>query len=129
MKKLMIVAALAGMSVAVQAQDKEGRKTPEERAQLRTERLTKELELSPEQATQVQAINLKYADKMDELRKEREAERGAMRSDAQAMGDAHDTEMKAVLTADQYAKWTTRKEELKARHAEKRKGFHEKKGR
>ncbi len=119
MKKLMIITVLAGMTMAAQAQDK-AQRTPEERAKMRTERLTKELELTPEQATKVQAINVKYADKVDEARKEREADRAEVRKEAKTMHDAHDAEMKAVLTADQYAKWTARKEEMKARHMERR---------
>ncbi|MBX2972658.1 MAG: hypothetical protein KF797_06115 [Flavobacteriales bacterium] len=127
MKKLLIVAVMAGMAVAAQAQDK-AQRTPEERAKMRTERLTKELELTPEQAAKVEAINMKYAGKVDEVRKEREAERAEVRKEAKTMHDAHDAEMKAVLTADQYAKWTARKEEMRNKQHERRKGMHGKKG-
>ena len=90
MKKLMIIAALASMTVAAQAQEKD-RKTPQERAKLRTEHMTKELELSPEQQAKVEAINLKYADRVEAVRAEREAERTAKRDAAEAMGCAEAT--------------------------------------
>jgi len=124
MKKLMIIAALASMTVAAQAQEKD-RKTPQERAKLRTEHMTKELELSPEQQAKVEAINLKYADRVEAVRAEREAERTAKRDAAEAMHAAHDAEMKAVLTADQYTKWVAKKQEAKAKHLEKRKQMRE----
>jgi len=124
MKKLMIIAALASMTVAAQAQEKD-RKTPQERAKLRTEHMTKELELSPEQQAKVEAINLKYADRVEAVRAEREAERTAKRDAAEAMHGAHDAEMKAVLTADQYTKWVAKKQEAKAKHLEKRKQMRE----
>lgn len=124
MKKLMIIAALASMTVAAQAQEKD-RKTPQERAKLRTEHMTKELELSPEQQAKVEAINLKYADRVEAVRAEREAERTAKREAAEAMHAAHDAEMKAVLTADQYTKWVAKKQEAKAKHLEKRKQMRE----
>ncbi|MGV3638224.1 MAG: hypothetical protein ACO1NQ_11345 [Flavobacteriales bacterium] len=125
MKKLMIIAALASMTVAAQAQEK-ARKTPEERAKARTERMTKELSLSPEQQAKVEAINLKYADQVEAVRAEHEAERTAKRDAAKAMHDAHDAEMKAVLTPDQYTKWVAQKEEARAKHHERRKQMREK---
>lgn len=118
MKKLMIIAALAGLSVATQAQEQKS-KTPEERAQMRTERLAKQLDLSPEQVAQVQAINLKYIDKTDELRKERQAEHAETREAGKAMRGSHEAEMKAVLTPEQYTKWMAAKEKVKARQTEK----------
>ncbi len=124
MKKLMIIALLASMTVAAQAQEKD-RKTPQERAKLRTEHMTKELALSPEQQAKVEAINLKYADQVEAVRAEREAERTAKRDAAEAMHAAHDAEMKAVLTADQYTKWVAKKQEAKAKHLEKRKQMRE----
>jgi periplasmic protein CpxP/Spy len=124
MKKLMIVAVLASMTLAAQAQEKEKR-TPQERAKARTEHMTKELALSPEQQAKVEAINLKYADQVEAMRSEREAERTAKREAAKAMHDAHDAEMKAVLTADQYTKWVAKKQEAKAKHMEKRKQMRE----
>jgi periplasmic protein CpxP/Spy len=124
MKKLMIVAVLASMTLAAQAQEKEKR-TPQECAKARTEHMTKELALSPEQQAKVEAINLKYADQVEAMRSEREAERTAKREAAKAMHDAHDAEMKAVLTADQYTKWVAKKQEAKAKHMEKRKQMRE----
>lgn len=124
MKKLMIIAALASMTLAAQAQEKD-KKTPQERAKMRTEHMAKELGLSPEQQAKVEAINLKYADQVEAVRSEREAERTAKREAAKAMHDAHDAEMKAVLTAEQYTKWVAKKQEAKAKHMEKRKRMRE----
>lgn len=128
MKKLMIIAVLSGMTVAAQAQEKE-RKTPEERARIRTERMATELELTPEQKAKVEAINLKYAGQADEGRAEQKTEREAARKEGKAMREAHDAEIKAVLTPEQQTKWAAKKEEVKARQAERRKEVLEKKSR
>lgn len=122
----MMIAAFVGATMAAHAQEKVS-KDPEERAKARTERMTKELGLSPEQAAKVDAINLKYADKGAELRKEQEAARTEARKEAKAMRDAHDVELKAVLTPDQYTKWTARKEEMKKEHQERRRSMQGKK--
>lgn len=127
MKKLLLLTVLAtSMTVAVQAQDKTA-KTPQERAKARTERMSKELGLTPDQAAKVEAINVKYADKAVDMRTERQAERTEVRKEGMAMRDAHDAEIKAVLTADQYAQWTAKKEEMKERRIEHRKELREKK--
>lgn len=120
MKKLMIIAVMAGMAVSAQAQEKAG-KTSAERAQQRTERMTKELALTPEQKAKVEAINLRYAEKGAEVRQAREAERAQARKEGKAMHDAHDAEMKTVLTAEQYTKWVAHKEEMKQKRMAQRK--------
>lgn len=120
MKQLLMTAMLAVMTVVAQAQDKE-RKTPEERAKMRTEHMTEELGLSADQAARVEAINLKYAGQGEALRKQREVERAEARKNGKALRDAHDAEMKDALSTEQYAKWQAKKEAMKARRMEKRK--------
>lgn len=121
MKKLMMIVALAALTAGAQAQEKV-RKTPQERADAQTSRMTKELALTKEQAIKVEAINLKYAQEAEALRAEREAQREAMRKGGKgkAMHTAHEEELKAVLTAEQFAQWQAKKEELKAKHMERR---------
>lgn len=68
--------------------------TVEQRAQMRTDRMTKELSLSDQQAKQVYELNLvavKEADaQMAQMRKAREAQAA---------------KLKAILTPEQYEKW------------------------
>lgn len=122
MKKLMMIAMLTAATVAAHAQEKD-RKSPQERAHMMTGKMTKELSLDTEQAAKIEAINLKYADQVEAMRAEREAEREARLKDGKgkAMREAHDAEIKAVLTPEQYVKWQAQKEEMKAKHMEKRK--------
>jgi polynucleotide 5'-kinase involved in rRNA processing len=121
MKKGVFIAMLVGLTSTVPAQDK-ALKSPDERARIRTERMSKELELSPEQIAKVESINLKYAGKGAELRKKHEAERTQARQEGKAMREAEAAELKAVLTPDQYAKWEAKQEEMKARRMERRRG-------
>ncbi len=124
MKKLLMMIALTVVTIAAQAQDTEKeRKSAQERAQLQTDRMTKELGLQEDQVTKVAAINLKYAEQADALRAEREAQMEAMRKEgkAKAIRDAQEAELKGVLSEAQYKQWQAKKEEAKARHMEKRK--------
>lgn len=71
------------------------RPTVEQMARHRTERLTKELGLNETQAKEVYAINLKQQQQM-------EAHRAQMSKERRAEAE----QMKSVLTADQFAKWS-----------------------
>lgn len=102
MKTTIAFTTLLLIATAARAQDQ---KTPEQRAKQRTERLTTVLELTPEQAAKVEALNLKQAQEMESRRKAHEARHEAMRSEMKAKREAHDAEMKAILTPEQYAKW------------------------
>lgn len=122
MKKVILMTLLATMTAAAQAQDKV-QKTPQERAHARAERMARELGLSPEQQAKVEAIDLKYAEQARALRAEDEAQREAMRKEGKgkAIREGREAELKAVLTPEQYTKWQAKREEMKARHMEKRK--------
>ncbi|WP_299758945.1 hypothetical protein [uncultured Pontibacter sp.] len=159
MKKNLLMLALgvliAGSSVApAVAQDnnktrqearmhkhKGERKSPEERAKARTERITKELDLTKAQAKKVEALHLKEV-------KEREAKRAGfkksdrkdatarkqMRSEMMAAHKRHNEEMKDILNKKQYAKYeelqAQKREQMKARHQEKgKRGAQQERGR
>jgi len=93
--------------------------TPEERAQKQTEKLTEQLGLSGAQATEVAAINLDYAAKMNAL-KEASTERGANREALQTLKTEQQTAIKSVLTADQVAAYEAMKSEGKGKRGKKR---------
>jgi len=92
--------------------------TPEERAQKQTERLTEELALSEAQATEVAAINLDYAAKMNAL-KEASTERGANREAFKTLRTEQQTAIKAVLTADQVTAYEAMKSDRKGKGRKK----------
>jgi phage portal protein BeeE len=94
--------------------------TAEERAQKLTEWMKKELTLTAAQEPTVHAINLKYADQMDDI-KASEGDRRSKFKDAKATGKAKDDELKAVLTPEQFTIYSQKKEEMKQKMRENRK--------
>ena len=84
-----------------------------ERAKMESEQMVKALDLNAGQTAQIQAINLKYAKKdsvsMVERRKNQSdnVDREAMRKAMQAERDAKATEIRALLTDGQKAKYET----------------------
>ena len=116
------------------------RKSPEERAKARAERLSKELDLNKSQARKVEALYLKEAKERDSKRanfkrgdKKDAASREQMRAEMMAAHQRHSEEMKDILNKKQYAKYeelqAKRREQMKARHQEKggkgKRGHHE----
>jgi len=106
---LLIVTMM--LSTIMPAQQKKA-PTPEERAQKLTEWMKNNLQLYSDQVDPIQAINLKYAYKMQELLRSsmtKMQKKRALRAD----GDARDLELKRNLTADQYQAWLVKKEDAK----------------
>lgn len=120
MRKLLIGVALLvfGMGVA-KAQDGQ-RKTAQERAETRTQHMMKELTLNPEQTGKVKAINMRYAEKHEAMRAERQAKAEANRSKNAELRSAEMEEFKAVLTPEQYDKLVANQAAMKEKHKEMR---------
>ncbi|MEI7895484.1 MAG: hypothetical protein WCJ26_00505 [bacterium] len=93
-----------------------GKATPEERARRQTEMMVDNLSLTAAQEPKVSAINLKYAKKMEDVRKI--ADTAVQHKTAQNLNKQKDSEFKAVLTADQFKAYVKYIEEMKARRRE-----------
>ncbi len=79
-----------------------------------TERMTRELDLSPEQVSAVSGINNRFAEQMRALR-EPEETRQARRDAAGKLMAQHEAELRKVLNDTQYAKWEQQRREMKAK--------------
>ena len=90
-----------------------GNATPEERAKRQTDMMKDNLSLTAAQEPKVSAINLKYAKKMDDVRKI--ADTAAQRKSAENIQKQKEGEFKAVLTATQFKEYLKFVEEMKAR--------------
>jgi len=99
-------------------------KTPEQRATALTTWMKTNLQLTPEQAEPVQALNLKYANLNEGLRTSTQT-RGAKLKTLKANNDAKEKELKGILTEDQFKIYKAKEAEIKEKfkeEAQKRKG-------
>ena len=102
-------------------------RSPDEKAAAMTKRMTRELTLTTDQQTKVAALNTQLAADLGQLRaagKAERAERAERREKVQTIRTSHDANLKAVLTADQYARYekerNEREEKMKAHAAARR---------
>ncbi|WP_206780462.1 hypothetical protein [Hymenobacter amundsenii] len=82
--------------------------TPEQQA----DRLTKQLGLSADQRTQLVTMEQARRTEMQAMHGQQptEGDRAAMRQNMQTMRTKYDTQLKGILTADQYAKYEQQRE-------------------
>lgn len=86
--------------------------TPAQRAEIQTRVIQEKLKLAPEVLARVQAVNLKYAEKMDPILKGSDNIL-AKKKKAGAIMDAKDGELKAILSADQFEQYDDAKDDIK----------------
>jgi hypothetical protein len=92
--------------------------TPEERATKITEWMKTNLQLNNDQATQVQTINLKYANKTQELQTHSMSRKQKMQT-LKDNDKAKDAELKNVLTTGQYNGYQAKKDEIRKQMKER----------
>lgn len=112
----MLLGQLAMAQSASAMQDK----TPQERAKFQTEMMKSKLGLDSMQASQVEAINLKYALKNEPILKSDNSKLSKFKQ-LRSLQKEKESELKKVFTSEQYKQYQDFKEEMKAQLKEKRK--------
>lgn len=112
MKKVIgiaLVLMLAGTLAATAQPRGEGpakeKKTPEQMAQMRTDRMAKELSLTEAQKEAIHKLNLDESRKRETRMNARQQEMQDARKQAEAEADEYDASMKKILTDKQYREW------------------------
>ncbi|MEZ4905322.1 MAG: hypothetical protein R2822_27965 [Spirosomataceae bacterium] len=128
MKKITIVFALLLTVSSLAFSQQAPKRTAEERAAMMAKNLTKELSLTTEQSSKIEAIQLESMKKIDAIRAKgmEGGDRKAMRQEVKAINDASDEQVVAVLTTDQkpkYEAWKAKRvDEMKNRAAGRGRG-------
>lgn len=130
MKKILFLATtvLMFLAVGVSAQEKAPREkpTPEQQATRMVERLNKELTLTDKQQTSLKTWFTDSFKKRSEAFEKNKDNREGMRAQMQKDREANDTQLKKVLTADQYktfkANEEKRQKERQAKQGNQNKG-------
>lgn len=114
---------MAGQNLKAQdfKQDKQ-KKTPEERARLHTEKMTKNLELTNDQSTQVYDIMYSQATQVDALRNNKDITKESRKEQMKAIFQDSDSKLQGIFSKEQTEKWNKWKEKKKEKHMNKKKG-------
>ena len=122
--KLGLIAALALGSLLActnisSAQDSQGKKkafTP----QARTERMEKDLNLTADQKTKVQAVFEANAKKYQELRDDTSMSREQRREKMTTIREEENKKLKEILKPDQWEKYQKQMDEMKKKYGERK---------
>lgn len=114
------MAVIMLVSASAFAQEKMQHKTPEERAKMMSDKMKTELALTDEQYQKVQTINLDFATKSSDLRKEG-GDKSSWAEKMKPLDDERTTALKGVLTPDQFSKYETMKKNMKSKMKDKQK--------
>ncbi|MDR2382583.1 MAG: DUF4890 domain-containing protein [Prevotellaceae bacterium] len=109
---LVLMCLFSGMIYAQDRGQGGQRLTVEERVKAQTDRMKKDFELTDVQYDSVQKINLKYAKKAEEARKNNRENTEQNREIFRKNQEEQSKELKAILTETQYKKY---EEQLNAR--------------
>jgi hypothetical protein len=119
MKKLILVLSfITGLSVMANAQITQ--KSPEQRAGHITKVLQKRLNLSPEQASQINAALLTQATRMDSLKSNRSVDKKANRLSARVIMLSTQKQVMAILDDTQKQKFIEWEKMRQEKHREKK---------
>lgn len=114
---LLVLAASAAFAQAPQGECKNPPPpppSPAERANHLTDRMEKDLALTPEQKTKVHALTLTREQKLDELReKYKGQDKSVWANERKKVRDEFDEGLKKTVTAEQYQKWEQIKKDRK----------------
>ena len=123
MKRMLKQSGIAALLICMFtfARAQEGQMpSPEARASKMTEWMKTNLNLTADQVSKVQDLNLKYAVKMDSLKNGSQGQdKQNIYDEMKSEGEAKDAEMKSILTADQYKNYQEKKQEMKAKYKDK----------
>lgn len=100
----------------------QGRGNPQKRVQKMTDKMRVDLGLNDSQTSQVKAANEELMQRMSVLKQRKQSgeDKTQLRKTAKLIRNEYDAKIKAVLTADQQAKWEQMKKDAKAKREAKK---------
>ncbi|MCX6232392.1 MAG: hypothetical protein NTZ33_12710 [Bacteroidetes bacterium] len=110
---------MSAISVFSQPETERVRKTPEEKLKMQLNAINKECNLSNEQSVKVEKILSNSQQELQALRDKKPAQRGERLIEAKTIADKQNEEIKKVLTAEQFTKYTALLEKQKEKMRER----------
>ncbi len=106
------------MTTATKTLAQDGHSTPEERARRWDEWMKQELALVPQQEEPIHAINLKYAQLNEDLKRSEDSRRNKLQ-ELKARNADKEKELKTVLTTTQYNVYLEKKKNMQKQMVER----------
>ena len=114
MRTLLLAGCVFAISACIASADEVGviKSSPEQRAAIQTQYMKERLNFPTDVLAKAQAINLKYAQKMDPVLKGTDGRLSKMQKSLSIMADK-DKELKSILTPSQFEAYDDAKDDIK----------------
>ncbi|HOY94297.1 MAG TPA: hypothetical protein PK509_01075 [Catalimonadaceae bacterium] len=127
MKKFMSVAfalliSIAGVFAQSSTATLKANKTPEQRAERFTKKMTKELALDAAQQERIKILNLDRFKKLEDARSAAAVSKKEVAAKVKQVNEEYFSNVKGVLTPEQFTKFQEMKEEMKEKAFTKKQG-------
>jgi Spy/CpxP family protein refolding chaperone len=109
---LVGAALIIGAATATAQDQAKSKKTPIERAEMHTNKMAKELNLTEEQKAKVLELNIGIAQKNEAIRNDVNMTPALKKESLKGNQDARDVHMKSILTEEQYKLYLAKKAEM-----------------
>lgn len=113
----LMVMALIFSSIGLFAQQTQ--RSPEERAKLRSEKMTEKLSLNETQKQQVYDIMLEHATQKDAIKNNQDITKESRKEQMKALRESTDQKLTGIFSKEQIDKWNTMKKNMKEKHGKK----------
>jgi protein CpxP len=123
MKKIILSLVAVMMAAGAYAHDtSKVKRSPEEMANRKADKLKTELGLNDDQRGKVYSVFLDKINKSEAIRAKYKdsKDKKAMKAEMKTVEGGLETSLKGILTPEQYTKWQTLREEKKQQHKEKK---------
>jgi hypothetical protein len=114
--------SIAGLFAQSPASTMKGNKTPEQRAERFTKKMTKELVLDAAQQERIKILNLDRFKKLEDARSAAAVSKKEVAAKVKQVNEEYFSNVKGVLTPEQFAKFQEMKEEMKEKAFNKKQG-------
>ena len=120
LKSLIVLGLIVMGSTASFAQEERKQKTPEEKAQRMTQKMSENLSLSEEQAAELEGVNIQFVNDLMAVKSDESMEKESKKAKLSELKTNHDSKLKEILTEEQYTQYEAAAEEKMAHREEKK---------
>ena len=119
LKSITVLGLFIVSCASLFAQESKSERTPEERAEKMTEKMSTEFSLDEKATAELKALNFKFVSDMQRIKSDESMGKDQQKAEIKQISETHDAGIKNLLTEEQFALYEQNKAEKKAEYQAK----------